>query len=117
MTEKQIQAAILNHFGSMPALRLWRQNTGLAVPLWALPPTVDASTLPRISFGIQGAGDLSGIASNGRRLEIEVKTATGRQSKQQKRYQTMIERFGGIYILARSIDDVSEGLSKSGIII
>lgn len=58
-----------------------------------------------VKFGTPGAADLSGILIDGTRIEIEVKTATGRQSKQQQAFQAMIERFGGIYILARSADD------------
>ena len=51
-----------------------------------------------------GAGDLSGILADGRRLEIEVKAQT-KQSEDQKAWQAMIERFGGVYILARSAEE------------
>jgi hypothetical protein len=50
-----------------------------------------------------GAGDLSGILADGRRLEIEVKSAKGEQGEAQVRWQAMIEKFGGVYILARSV--------------
>lgn len=37
---------------------------------------------------------------------IEVKTSTGRQSKEQKEFQAMCERTGINYVLARGIEDV-----------
>jgi len=58
-----------------------------------------------VRFGFKGMADLSGIVQGGRRLEIECKTKTGRLSKEQERFGAMIERFGGIYIVARSADD------------
>ena len=52
-----------------------------------------------------GIADLFAIR-NGRGVWIEVKTATGRQSDKQKEFQKNIEHHGGIYIIARSIDDL-----------
>jgi len=97
VTESQILAAILREFGSRTDIRLWRQNTGAAR---------DPHTGQVIRFGVPGQADLSGILQGGQRLEIEVKTKTGRQSKEQKRWQRMIEKFGGVYVLARSVEDV-----------
>jgi hypothetical protein len=56
---------------------------------------------------------LSGILDDGRRIEIEVKTPSGRQSEQQKRFQDMIEKFNGIYILARSVEDAERGIEDA----
>lgn len=39
---------------------------------------------------------------------IEVKTATGRQSPEQKRFQQWCEQHSICYILARSVEDVDE---------
>jgi len=41
---------------------------------------------------------------------VEVKSARGRQSAEQRTYQRMIERFGGVYVLARSAEDVRTAL-------
>ncbi len=38
---------------------------------------------------------------------IECKTATGRQRKEQKLFQCMVERAGGVYVLARSEQDLA----------
>ncbi len=101
MTEKQIQNAILRAFGTLPALRMWRSNVGVA-------------RIGRrvVRFGIPGQADLTGILPGGRRLEVEVKSPHGRQSPQQRAFQRMIERFGGLYVLARSPDDVRDALRE-----
>ena len=104
MTESQIQAAIIRTFGTLPTMRIWRANTGAA-----------RFGNQIVRFGVPGQADLTGILPDGHRLEIEVKSATGRQSQDQANYQRMIERFGGVYILARSVSDVAEALKQYGI--
>ena len=77
-----------------PRAIFWRQNTGAA-------RTGDRL----IRFGIPGQADITGVIT-GRRIDIEVKTDTGRQSIEQREYQARITFAGGIYVLARSLDDV-----------
>lgn len=48
----------------------------------------------------------------GKFIAIEAKTPTGRQSDWQKLRQREIEDAGGIYILARSVDDVKKILER-----
>ncbi len=95
MTEKQIQNLILLTFGTRHDMRLWRANVG-------------AARIGRrvVRFGVPGQADLTGILPGGIRLEIEVKTNVGQQTPEQKAYQRIIQRFGGVYVLARSVDDV-----------
>lgn len=104
MTEKQVQNAILREFGTRPDLRIWRANCGVA--------RIGRRT---VRFGIPGQADLTGIAPDGRRLEIEVKSEDGRLSEDQQRFREMILRFNGIHIVARSIHDVYEQLTACGI--
>lgn len=59
----------------------------------------------------QSLGSYRGIADlyairDGKHVWIEVKTARGKQSEYQKRFQRDIEAAGGEYILARGIEDV-----------
>jgi len=103
MSEKSIQNAILRAYATRPDMRLWRQNTGAARFKGQV-----------VHFGVPGQADITGILHDGRRIEIEVKSETGRQSPEQQRYQRMIERFGGIYILARSVEDVTAALRAKG---
>lgn len=100
-SERSVTAAILSALMGRTDLRIWRQNTGAA--------TDQNGRLVR--FGRPGAADLTGILSDGRRLEIEVKSAHGRQSVAQASFQRIIENYGGVYILARSVTDVMRGLA------
>lgn len=65
-----------------------------------------------IKFGLVGSSDIIGLLRGGRFLGIEVKTPTGRQSPEQVKFENMIRRMGGLYVLARSVDDVWEALRE-----
>jgi len=59
----------------------------------------------------QSLGSYRGIADlyalrDGQHVWIEVKTDRGVQSEYQKKFQRDIEKHGGTYILARSVEDV-----------
>lgn len=99
-SEHQIQNEILAEFGARKDMRIWRQNTGAALTKNGM-----------VRFGVPGQADITGLLiPSGRRIEIEVKDAKGRQRESQIKFQAMIEKSGGIYILARSVDDVWEEL-------
>lgn len=49
-------------------------------------------------------------------MGIEVKTMVGRQSKDQKNWQRNCERSGGLYILARSVEDVEAALREANLV-
>jgi hypothetical protein len=120
--ERWIQFEILKAWGSSPRLRLWRANVGVGWFANGEPARkTDPGAYP-VKFGVEGQGDLSGLidgdadgVNRGRRLEIECKTERGKQSDAQKRFQAMIERFGGLYVLARSVEDVDQALARVGI--
>ena len=117
--EALLQNRIIRAVGTLPMLRIWRSQPGGA---WRQGRFV--------KFGIVGQADLTGIVpvtqvlvcphcggelstpTLGVRTEIEVKTPSGRQSDDQKNFQAMIERFGGIYIVARSPEDVLQALER-----
>lgn len=105
MAESEILQPTLLRIGSHPQVRCWRQNTGKA----------RAMDDPRriISFGVAGGGDISGIvAPFGTRLEIETKTATGKQRESQRNFERMIRSQGGIYILGRSAEEIEDELER-----
>ena len=103
MKEKAIQNDILRAFGTKRWMRLWRANV------------LAARMGDRfVRAGVPGQADLTGILPDGRRLEIEVKSDRGRQTKDQRNFQRMIERFGGVYVLARSVEDVERALTQAG---
>ena len=102
MSEHALVQQILIEFGSLPGMRIWRVNTGAAIrPGGGL-----------VRFGLPGMADISGIIAGGQRIEVEAKTRTGKQRKEQVAWQKMIEGLGGLYILARTTDDVRRSLPE-----
>lgn len=101
MSEKAIQSDILLAIGRLPGMLAWRNNTG------SLPNPHGG----RISFGLVGSPDILGCYY-GRFVGIEVKTPTGRQSDQQRKFQAALTRSGGVYIVARSADDALTALQQ-----
>ncbi len=59
-----------------------------------------------------GTADILGVI-NGRPVAIEVKTRTGKQSDIQRSWQTSWEAAGGIYIVARSVQEVVEWFKEA----
>lgn len=57
--------------------------------------------------GTAGSADISATIK-GRSVKIEVKIGKDRQSDAQKKYQEMIERAGGVYIIAKNFDEFVE---------
>ena len=61
--------------------------------------------------GTKGSADISATIK-GKSVKIEVKIGKDRQSEDQKRYQEMIERAGGIYWIAKTFDDFYKNYQK-----
>lgn len=101
MKESVIQKQIMAEFGALSWLRIWRNNTG----------ALKDQRGQLITYGLKGSADILGIISpEGRFLAIEVKNERGKQSESQAAFGKMVEAMGGIYILARSVEDVYRGL-------
>ena len=60
-----------------------------------------------------GWPDITGLLPDGRFIGIECKAPGGRQSAVQKRMAQEIRRRRGIYILARSVEDVEKGIEDA----
>ena len=106
--ESDIQADILAHLGALPDVRLWRANVGVAVPVSQLCCECRQSCRP-VRYGVVGQADLSGIR-RGQRIEIEVKNEHGRTSEAQDRFGRMIRTHGGLYVVARSVEEAINGI-------
>lgn len=84
------------------SIRIWRQNAGGM--------KIGDSF---VRFGFPGESDLQGLmAPNGRFLAIEGKAGKDRMSPAQLTFKAMIESLGGLFIEARSAEQVVEILSK-----
>lgn len=83
-----------------------RCNTGSAKRSYTLKSTGQTKEY-NIRFGKSGMGDIIGCSPYGRWIEVECKDHKGKHKDHQKRRQQEIERRGGVYILARSPDDVT----------
>ena len=99
MSEASIQSEILAAVSALPDTLIWRANSALAV----------TAARQIIRANVPGCADLIGC-SRGRFIAIEVKTETGRQSQQQRRFQAAVERAGGLYVIARSPSDALAAL-------
>lgn len=124
MSETGIVKETLLRLSRLP-MRVWRNNTGQA---W-MGRAVTLSPGQRITaqagdvlirgarpvrFGLPGSGDILGLAApDGRFLSIECKTLTGDQAEQQGRFQAMVERHGGIYVLVRDPSEAAELVTRA----
>lgn len=86
---------ILGTFGHGPNLRIWKNSTGAA-----------RAHGRYLRWGLKGSADIIGIGFGGRFIAIECKTGQSRQKEHQRNFQNMVTSLGGIYIVARSVDDV-----------
>lgn len=131
MREASIQTAIRLALGARPAVLVARRNVGLFVAV-AGDVHAAATVLRRagwsaspIAIGAPGEADLQGIVG-GQRCQcgaaihslpfaLEVKTATGRQSVEQKRWATEAwQRRGGLYAVVRSPAEALAALGLPG---
>ena len=58
-----------------------------------------------------GWPDITGLLPDGRFIGVECKSPTGRQSPVQKHIEQEIRKRNGLYVLARSVDDVERALA------
>lgn len=96
MKEGDLVRDILAVYDKHPRIVLWRANTGVARMRGF-----------HVRFGKVGQGDITGLNSDGVRIEIECKLKKNTQRDEQVKFADMIRRMGGIYILAFSVEDVT----------
>lgn len=103
--ESTTQALILRRFATVAWCRVIRINTGIYL-------TQDGRRLVRTAP--TGFPDLILILPDGRVGFIEAKSPRGRASAEQVAFGEMVRRFKGVYIVARSVDDVERVLRDEG---
>ena len=101
-SEAVIQQNIRLALGQRDDIMLFRINVGKFRPMEGGARVIQSAP--------EGTPDLLGVISPGRAFAIEVKTDTGKQRTAQVAWQNAWEKRGGIYILARSVEDVYRGL-------
>ena len=81
---------------------LWRNNCGVA--------TWQNGARTRYGLGL-GSADLVGVLRpSGRAVAIEVKSPVGKATPAQLAWRRAWEGAGGLYILARSVEDALDGM-------
>lgn len=63
-----------------------------------------------VKFGTPGLADITGVLPGGRAIYVECKVGRDKQSDKQRAFQASVERAGGLYVLARSIDDLESAI-------
>lgn len=58
----------------------------------------------------EGSSDLIGLTNMGRFLAVEVKAPKGRPSGGQESFIDMVKRFGGVGVIAKSVEDFVNAL-------
>jgi hypothetical protein len=103
--EGDLVKACLNYL-ALRNIFAWRNNTG------AYSATYNGKT--RFTrFGQPGSPDIIGmLRPYGRFFGVECKGPTGKQTELQKAFQCEMEQNGGVYILARNLDDVDNVLKN-----
>jgi len=104
--EAVLQQQIRLALGMRDDIMMFRINVGKFRP-------IDGAQQRVIQSAPEGTPDLLGVIKRGdigQAFGIEVKTIKGRQRDAQRAFQDAWEKRGGIYILARSVDDVYRGL-------
>ena len=105
--ESDIQKAILDYL-RLKKIFCFRSNCGAMPGEYKGKPWF-------VRFGMPGVSDIIGILTLnnlGVILCVEVKSLKGKQSDAQKEFQEKIQSAGGLYILAKSIDDVVYGIQE-----
>lgn len=106
--ETNLQRAIMVAL-SEAGCTVWRNNTGQAYAGRVIHSSGGVVTLASASpivFGLcVGSADIIGIAPGGRFLAVEVKTATGRVSREQQLFIDAVNAAGGVAGIARSVQD------------
>lgn len=68
-----------------------------------------------VRYGLKGSADVLACVRT-RMVAIEVKVGRDTQSKEQRSFASALTSAGGLYIVARSVDDVTAALRLEGLL-
>lgn len=103
--EAFVQREVLRLWGGHPRVRLWRANAGRALVATA------GGGLRSMQVNIPGCPDLIGwLSPSGKFIGIECKGDRGKLRPEQIAFRDRLEKDGGLYIVARSVEDVDRVL-------
>lgn len=104
ITESTIQNEIRWALGQRGDLVLWRNNVGVAV-----------NGSSRVVYGLApGSADLIGIlAPSGRFVALEIKTPTGKTTKEQELFLQLVRTRGGFAAVVRSVDEANAAIERA----
>lgn len=95
VSEAKIQNEVRLYVGQQPDFVIYRNNTGKIMNGGRM-----------VHFGLcVGSSDLIGVHKSGRFIAMELKTATGRASRQQADFINLINSMGGAAALIRSVKE------------
>lgn len=98
--ETKIQRSILEAVNASGLAVLWRNNVGF-------------DRDHRMRYGLcVGSSDLIGLTANGRFVALEVKTDTGKPTREQKLYLSLVAKLGGIAQVVRSVEDAMNAITE-----
>ena|SRR5260221_9857440 len=106
VAERDIQKSILEWL-NLTGFFVWRMNVGAATY------TDKHGKSHQFRFGFPGISDIIGLCPNGRFIAVEVKKPKGKgPTIDQLTYIDIINKHGGIGMVARSLEDVQDRLKK-----
>lgn len=98
---EKLVADILLALGSRPDIRCWRTQVGRYRYLYHA---------GIVTVGPEGVGDIEGILKRGRYFTVECKVGRDTQRDTQLAFERMVIKMGGLYVIARSVQEAVEGV-------
>lgn len=116
-SEAVIQHSVRLAIGGDPRAVVWRNNIGTArhfnAPGDQCPNCKCKLDIRRVEYGLtKGSADLIGLTDSGRFIGLEIKSASGRISPEQKMWLELVRSKGGIAEVVRSPEEALAILEK-----
>jgi hypothetical protein len=108
-SEAKVQDDIRIALGQRPDFIAWRNNVGVAKHWNEKTQREDI-----VKYGLcAGSSDLVGIARGGRFVALEVKSETGRVTKEQATFIALVRHMGGVGEVVRSVEEAMAAVDRA----